>query len=133
MIVVSNSTILIGLPKVGKLDLLPKIFSKIYIPMEVSNELIVKGGKKPGSQKIKKAQWIESKVVKDTTQVNLLTATLQKGEAEVLCLAKELHADLVAMSAHDRGFITKWACHNTADNVSQKGKVPVLLVRYTNK
>ena len=97
MIVVSNSTILIGLAKIGKLDLLPKIFSKIYIPMEVFYELIGKGGKKPGSEKIKKVRWIQSKVVKDRTQVNLLTATLQKGEAEVLCLAKELNADLVLL------------------------------------
>jgi predicted nucleic acid-binding protein len=59
--------------------------------------LVDKGKRKPGSEKIKKVKWIESKVVKDRTLVNLLTATLQKGEAEVLCLAKELNADLVLL------------------------------------
>ena len=35
MIVVSDSTILIGLVKIGKLDLLKEIFSKVFIPEEV--------------------------------------------------------------------------------------------------
>jgi predicted nucleic acid-binding protein len=37
MIVVSDSTILIGLVKIGKLDLLRAIFAKIFIPEEVFN------------------------------------------------------------------------------------------------
>ena len=32
MIVVSDSTILIGLAKIGKLELLREIFSEVYIP-----------------------------------------------------------------------------------------------------
>jgi len=97
VIVVSNSTVLIGLAKIGKLDLLRKIFSKIYIPQEVFIELVEKGKRKPGSEKIKNARWIESKSVKDRTQVNLLLASLEKGEAEVLCLAKELKAGLILL------------------------------------
>ena len=45
---------------------------------------------------------------------------------------EELHADLITMSAHDRDCFTK-RTHHAADSVLQKGKVPVLLVRYTNK
>jgi predicted nucleic acid-binding protein len=72
MIVVSNSTILIGLAKIGKLDLLRRIFTKIYIPREVYIELVEKGKRKPGAEKIKNSRWIESRAVKDRTQVNLL-------------------------------------------------------------
>lgn len=95
MIVVTNSTILIGLAKIGKLNILPKIFSKIYIPDEVYQEIVEKGKRKSGSEKIKKARWIELKTVRDRVHVNLLMASLEKGEAEVLCLAKELKADLL--------------------------------------
>ncbi|MBW2106561.1 MAG: hypothetical protein JRI26_11230 [Deltaproteobacteria bacterium] len=35
MIVVSDSTILVGLVKIGKLDLLKDIFPKVFIPEEV--------------------------------------------------------------------------------------------------
>jgi len=40
MIVVSDSTILIGLVKIGKLDLLKETFSKVYIPEEVFKEVV---------------------------------------------------------------------------------------------
>ena len=95
MIVVSNSTILIGLVKIGKLDLLQEIFGKIYIPEEVYKEVVERGSKKLGSEIVKEAEWIEWKSVTDKTQVNLLLANLDRGEAEVLELAKEMKADLL--------------------------------------
>ena len=97
MIVVSNSTILIGLAKIGKLDLLRKIFSKVYIPEEVFKEVAERGKKKPGSQVISKAGWIEIKPINEKTQVNFLMAFLEKGEAKVLALAKEINADLILL------------------------------------
>jgi predicted nucleic acid-binding protein len=40
VIVVTDSTVLIGLSKLGKLTLLREIFSKVYIPEEVFKELV---------------------------------------------------------------------------------------------
>ena len=97
MNVVSDSTVLIGLGKIGKLDLLREIFSKVYIPEEVFKEVAEKGKDKPGSQLVKEAGWIETKPIEDKTQVNFLMASLEKGEAEVLSLAKEIRADLILL------------------------------------
>ena len=97
MIVISDSTILIGLVKIGKLDLLKEIFSKVYIPEEVFKEVVERGKGKPGSKVIKEAAWIEPKPVKDKTQVAFLLGSLEKGEAEVLVLARELNADLILL------------------------------------
>ena len=97
MIVVSDSTILIGLAKIGKLDLLQEVFSKVYVPEEVFKEVAEKGKDKPGSQLVKQAGWIEAKPIADKTQVNFLMASLEKGEAEVLSLAKEIRADLILL------------------------------------
>ena len=47
MIVISDSTILIGLVKIGKLDLLKEIFSKVYISEEVFKEVVERGKGKP--------------------------------------------------------------------------------------
>ncbi len=47
MIVVSDSTILIGLVKIGKLDLLKEIFSRVFIPEEVFKEVVERGKGKP--------------------------------------------------------------------------------------
>ncbi len=95
MIVVCDSTILIGLAKIGRLDLLKEIFSKITVPEEIFREVVEKGAGKPGSESIKDSPWIEVVQVKDTTQVDLLMIFLEKGEAEVLALAKQLGADLI--------------------------------------
>ena len=97
MIVVSDSTILIGLVKIGKLHLLREIFSKIFIPEEVFKEVVERGKGKPGSKVIKEAAWIEVKPVKDKIQVSFLLGSLEKGEAEVLVLARELNADLILL------------------------------------
>jgi predicted nucleic acid-binding protein len=97
VIVVSDSTVLIGLSKLGKLTLLKEIFSKISIPEEVFKELVERGKSKPGSNLIRESSWIEKKTVKDKTQVNFLMGNLDKGEAEVLALAQELEADLILM------------------------------------
>ncbi|MBW2078088.1 MAG: DUF3368 domain-containing protein, partial [Deltaproteobacteria bacterium] len=97
MIVVSDSTILIGLVKIGKLDLLKEIFSKVFIPEEVFKEVVERGKGKPGSEIIKEAAWIEAKPVKDKIQVAFLLGSLEKGEAEVLVLARELKADLILL------------------------------------
>ena len=72
MIVVSDSTILIGLAKIGKLQLLQDIFSKIYVPEKVFKEITERGKKKPGSQVISEAGWIETKPIKDKIHANLL-------------------------------------------------------------
>ena len=97
MIVVSDSTILIGLVKIGKLDLLKEIFFKVYIPEEVFKEVVERSKGKPGSKVIKEAAWIEVKPVKDKIQVNFLLGSLEKGEAEVLVLARELEIDLILL------------------------------------
>lgn len=97
MIVVSNSTALIGLAKIGKIYLLREIFSRIYIPEEVYKEVTEAGRNRPGSDVIRNAEWIETKIVEDRTQVNLLMASLDEGEAEVLALSKELRADLILL------------------------------------
>lgn len=95
MIVVADSTVLIGLAKLGKLALLKEIFSKVSIPEEVFTEVVERGKDKPGSKLIKECSWIEKKTVKDKTQVNFLMGNLERGEAEVLALARELEADLI--------------------------------------
>jgi predicted nucleic acid-binding protein len=97
VIVVTDSTVLIGLAKLGKLTLLKEIFLNVSIPEEVFKEVVERGKDKPGSKLIRESSWIETKVVKDKTQVNFLMGSLERGEAEVLALARELEADLILL------------------------------------
>jgi len=97
VIVVSDSTILIGLMKIRKLDLLQKLFTIVYVPTEVFEEVTKEGHKKIGSMEIKEALWINVRPIEDRTEADLLLTTLDKGEAESLVLAKEMRADLLLL------------------------------------
>lgn len=97
MIVVCDSTILIGLANIGRLDILREVFSKISIPEEVFYEVVDRSADRPGSKGVRDARWIEIIPLKDKTQIDLLMISLDKGEAEVLALAKQLEADLILM------------------------------------
>ncbi len=48
---------------------------------------------------------------------------------EIIKLADEVHADLVAMSTHGWSGISRWALGSTADKVLNGGNTPLLLVR----
>jgi predicted nucleic acid-binding protein len=65
MIVISDSTILIGLVKIGKLDLLKEIFSKIFIPLAKNLGLIYEVRPLVDELMIKKFR-ISDKIIKKT-------------------------------------------------------------------
>jgi predicted nucleic acid-binding protein len=50
MIVVSNTTPLIGMAVVGRFDLLRRLFGKIYIPQAVYDEAVVAGREQGGAR-----------------------------------------------------------------------------------
>jgi predicted nucleic acid-binding protein len=91
--VVCDSTVLIGLAKIGKLDLLKQIYEEVYIPEAVYTEVVSRGKGKPGVREIANALWIKKEPVKERRTVDLLIAEMGYGEAEVLVLSKELNAD----------------------------------------
>lgn len=88
---------LIGLSKIGELELLRAVFGKVSIPREFFREVAGKGPTRSGAKTIKEAEWIKITEIKDRSRVNFLLGVLDKGEAEVLALAKEAGADLVLL------------------------------------
>lgn len=95
--VVSDSTILIGLAKIERMDLLQNLFQQVYIPDAVFKEVADDKKQRAGAIFVKKASWIIRKRVKDQTEVRFLTNVLGQGEAEALVLAKEMCADLILL------------------------------------
>lgn len=98
MIVVSNTTPLIGLAVVHRFDLLRRFFSEIIIPQAVYDEAVI-AGREAGSakQEILAADWIKVVAVKDRLAVEILLDELDLGEAETIILAREINADWVLM------------------------------------
>ncbi len=94
--VVVDSSCLIGLSQTGLFNLLKELFSAVYIPDAIYDEVVVKGKDEAGSEDTEfyiKEGWILKKTVNDEVAVNALRPILGKGEAEVIILYKELELD----------------------------------------
>lgn len=93
--VVVNSTPLIVLSNIGYLELLKKMYKKIYIPESVFREITAKQDSACHAVK-NHSDWILVKKIKDTNSKRMYQARLHDGEVEVMILAQEEPtADLV--------------------------------------
>ncbi len=98
MKVVSNTTPLIGLASIDRLDLLPKIFGEIQIPQAVWDELIVKDNKQDKKHlEMFTKHWIHITSVQNNLARDVLLDELDLGEAETIVLAQEIGADWILM------------------------------------
>lgn len=95
MTTVSNSTPLIALSKIGKIELLHEYFGQIYIPKAVYEEVVVNGGILYGAEEVAKADWIIVEDVGNTLAVESLSMYLDAGESEAIVLAKEKNGLLI--------------------------------------
>ena len=98
MIVVSNTTPLIGLASIGRFELLSRLFSTINIPQAVYDEIVVAGREKGiAIREVSTSSWVKTVAVRDRLAVEVLLDELDAGEAETIVLARELSADWVLM------------------------------------
>lgn len=93
--IISNTTPILSLLKIDKLDLLKELYGKVIVPLAVYQE-IEKGKEKPYYKDLTSLDWIEIRNIKNSNSREYLI-DLDDGEAEVLILAKETNADLVIL------------------------------------
>ena len=93
--IISNTTPILSLLKIGKLNLLKELYSHIIIPQAVYEEIEM-GREKPFYKNLLQYEWIEVVKVADSNALSFFV-DLDRGEAEVLVLAKEMDADLIIM------------------------------------
>ena len=101
MIVISNSSALINLVIIGRLDLLREKFGEIIVPQAVWQEVVIEGAGKPGAKEVERANWIRVEEVTNKPLVQLLEQKLDDGESEAIALALEVGADLVLLDERD--------------------------------
>ncbi len=108
MIVVADSSVLVGLSSIGKLYLLKVLFGEeILIPPAVWSEVVEHGGGRPGAKQIESSEWIVVKTVNASDLLQLLKVDLDIGEAEAIALAKKIKADLILLDERDARKIAK--------------------------
>ena len=94
MSIVSNSSPLILLAKIGRFDLLRQ-YGNVFIPNAVYTEVCIRGKSLPGSEEVERAiqeGWIRIRKVKALPELEFL---LGRGEAEAITLAKFLNLPIL--------------------------------------
>ena len=99
MIVVSDTTPLISLLKINRLDLLEKLYGSVLIPKAVFSELTSNELHHTEADIISRSNFIECRDVSNFQALKILQAvtTLDLGESEAIILAQELNADVLLM------------------------------------
>lgn len=96
MIVVSNTSPILSLAIIDRLDLLEKLYGRILIAPAVRDEFVVSGDQQPGGQ-IGSLSWIETRSSANPIVIALLLRECDLGEAEAIALALESRADLLLL------------------------------------
>ena len=85
MIVVSDTSPITALLAVEKADLLKQLFGEVVIPSAVETELLRTHPALPA--------WLRVQPLQNSAKANLYARSVDRGEAEAIALAEELHAD----------------------------------------
>ncbi|TET11491.1 DUF3368 domain-containing protein [Candidatus Aerophobetes bacterium] len=88
MKVISDSSSLIALSEIGKLNLLKKIFGEVIIPNAVEKEVYRE--KSP-------PKWIKVSSVTQRLASHILESSLGAGESEAICLSEEVNVDILIL------------------------------------
>lgn len=95
MIVVSNTSPVLNLARIGRLQLLPALYNQLVIPTAVYAELVRPVGNLPPAIDLSSMTWLSIAAPKDHNRVEQLCEELDLGEAEAIVLATECRADLL--------------------------------------
>lgn len=98
--IVSDSSPLLNLAAIGRLDLLRALFGHIVIPPAVYAEVVERGAGRPGSSEVRDASWVEVRRLGAPRVAEALLTKLDVGEAEAIALASELGATRLLIDEH---------------------------------
>lgn len=82
-LIIADSTCLIGLDRIGEIDLLPQMYSQVTIPPEVQKEFGLY------------FSWLIVKTPQNIGMINSLKLVVDNGESEAIALAYELGYRLI--------------------------------------
>jgi len=119
-LIISDSTTVITLLNINRLDVLTNVFSCVYIPTNVYEEITTK-------EKITlDEEFFITKDIKDKKLYNLLLKSLDKGEAQAIVLAKETNLSLIIDEKKGRKIATTMG-------INIFGFIGLLIINHKNK
>lgn len=93
MTVVSDTSPIINLARINKLDILHHSFGGIVIPRAVYEEITRFGPEEPGASEVEQCAWITVYAVANRPLVEALKLEIDPGEAEAIACAIEMNAE----------------------------------------
>ena len=129
MIVVSDTTPIISLMKIGRLELLNALFGEIWIPESVYAELVINEKFAAEAAIIIRTTYIRKVEVVDLNSVELLRRAtgLDAGESEAIILSDELKADILLMDEAKGRMVAKQM------GLTIMGTIGILMTAYDEK
>jgi predicted nucleic acid-binding protein len=88
-LIISDSTTVITLLNIDRLDVLTNIFSLVYLPQKVYDEVVIE------EQIVLDESFFVVKKIEDKKLYKLLLKSLDAGECEAIVLAKEMELSLI--------------------------------------
>jgi len=95
LIVVSDTSPILNLSRIGRLDLLPRLYQRVLVPPAVASELTASAEDLPSAPNLLALPWLSVENVIDIIRVRALRTELDAGEAETIVLALERNASLL--------------------------------------
>lgn len=130
--ILSNSSPLIYLAKLGKLGILKELFKEIIIPKEVYEEVVIKGKEEKFFDALKvensvKEGWLKVREVVIDKEIEILAPEIDLGEIELISLARKLNPHLILIDDASARTIAESFGFNV------KGTLYILLTAYKKK
>ena len=102
MIVISDTTPIVSLIKISRIDLLEKLFGEVCIPEAVFRELTTNTVFESEAEIVKNSPFLKTTPVKNRKSLEILQAAsgLDDGESEAIILADELKSDILVIDEH---------------------------------
>jgi len=95
LIVVSDTSPVLNLARIGRLELLALLYRQVLIPSAVYDELTAYKSGLPGAIDLASRPWLVVASANDRKRVQEFREDLDRGEAEAIVLAIERRADLL--------------------------------------
>lgn len=92
MIVVSDTSPILSLALIGRLELLRDLYGTIMIPQAVRSEIAVE---QSGAPEVAQTDWIITRPIDPNIVLKLLLREVDRGEAEAIALALQTNADVL--------------------------------------
>jgi len=130
-IIIADSSPLIGLARIGHLQLLPKLAAQIIVPRAVHAEVTAARAAAPGAAEVAAQSWLEVRDA-DPVVVAPLLILVGRGEAEAIALAQReqsaalLIDDLRARKLADRLGLRRMGTVAFLGRAKREGLIPKL-------